>query len=184
MNELLELLKSGDLRSDGCADEVAYDVIHNPELFKLLLDGLDEDDDVVRARTSHALEKVSRSCPEFFSQIINMLITYSLDDDLPVVKWHLAMLFANLKFTSEEAEDVLSTLYLLLDDDSVFVKSWTISSLTIVALDHPDNRSIIKSKLKALETSKSAAVRNRVSKAMKVLDDGEMLPKGWCKRKQ
>jgi hypothetical protein len=43
MNELLELFKGGDLRSDGHADEVASEVVMNPELFEFLLDGLSEE---------------------------------------------------------------------------------------------------------------------------------------------
>jgi hypothetical protein len=57
MNKFLDLLIGGDLRSEGHADEVALDVINEPELFKLLLDGLDVEDDVVRGRTSHAMER-------------------------------------------------------------------------------------------------------------------------------
>lgn len=57
MNHLVELLKGGDLRSDGHADEVALDVIRDPELFVFLLDGLDELDDLVRGRTSHAWKR-------------------------------------------------------------------------------------------------------------------------------
>jgi HEAT repeat protein len=66
MNDLLELLDGGDLRSDGHADEVAGDVIQDPELFPLLFDGLDEENDVVRGRTAHSLEKVSKDRPELF----------------------------------------------------------------------------------------------------------------------
>lgn len=46
VNDLIELLDGGDLRSDGHADEVAGDVTQDPELFPLLLDGLNEEDDV------------------------------------------------------------------------------------------------------------------------------------------
>lgn len=182
MNDLLELLKGGDLRSDGHADEVAGDVIQDPELFPLLLDGLDEEDDVVRGRTAHSLEKVSRTRPELFDGLLSQLIEQALDDKLPMVKWHLAMLFVNLNLSEAEMGEVISTLYTLLEDESVFVKSWAISGLTILALDNPDKKEDITSKLKVLEEDKSAAVRNRISKAMKTLENGEPLPKGWLKR--
>ena len=57
MNTLLRKLSGGDLRSDGSANEVAGEVVRNPQLFEQLLEGLGEPDDVVRARTVHALEK-------------------------------------------------------------------------------------------------------------------------------
>lgn len=181
MNELLELLKGGDLRSDGHADEVASDVIMNPELFEFLLDGLKEKDDVVRGRTSHALEKVSRSIPELFNDFLDQLIEQAQDDTLPVVRWHLAMLLVNLELSSE-TEEVISTLYILLVDKSVFVKSWAISGLTILALQNPDKVKDITSKIKPLQNDKSVAVRNRVLKALNVLENGENLPKGWSKK--
>jgi HEAT repeat protein len=181
MNDLLELLKGGDLRSDGHADEVAGDVIQDLELFPLLLDGLGEEDDVVRGRTAHSLERVSRTRPELFDGLLSRLIEQSLNDKLPMVKWHLAMLFVNLNLSEAEIGEVVSTLYKLLEDKSVFVKAWTISSLIILALDNPDKEDEITSKLKALENDESAAVRNRTSKALRTLEDGEPLPKGWLK---
>jgi HEAT repeat protein len=181
MNYLLEVLQGGDLRSDGHADEVAEDVIQDPALFPLLLDGLDEEDDVVRGRTAHSLEKVARSRPELFDGLLSRLIKQALDDKLPVVKWHLAMLFLNLNLSETETGEVISTLYLLLEDKSVFVKAWTISSLTILALENSGKKDKIISKLKVLENDKSAAVRNRTSKALRTLEEGEPLPKGCLK---
>jgi hypothetical protein len=182
MNHLVELLKGGDLRSDGHADEVALDVIRDPELLVFLLDGLDELDDLVRGRTSHALEKISRTHPELFDGLLPQLLKQSLSDKLPMVKWHLAMLFVNLNLTNEETDEVISALYILLNDKSVFVKAWSISSLTILALDNPDKKAEIIGKIKVFENDKSAAVKNRVSKAMKVLENCETLPRGWSKK--
>jgi len=61
MNALLRKLSGGDLRSDGRANEVAEEVIRNPELLEQLLEGLDEPDDLVRARTVHVMERISRT---------------------------------------------------------------------------------------------------------------------------
>jgi hypothetical protein len=61
MNTLLQKLSGGDLRSDGRADEVAEEVTRNPRLLGQLFEGLSEHDDVIRARTAHALERVSRT---------------------------------------------------------------------------------------------------------------------------
>jgi HEAT repeat protein len=181
MNNLLELLKGGDLRSDGAADEVAEDVIQNPELFDLLFEGLSEKDDLVRGRTAHALEKISRVRPELFKGSTGKLIEFAKSDHLPFVLWHLAMLFVNLNLTLEEKKEIISTLFYLLEDKSVFVKTWSISSLTILAMENPDINDEIIAKIKKLEKSKSAAVRNRVTKALKVLEENCILPKGWSK---
>jgi hypothetical protein len=44
-----------------------------------------------------------------------------------------------------------------------------------------DEKSKITVKVRLLENSKSAAVRNRVSRALNVLENDEPLPKGWSK---
>jgi HEAT repeat protein len=181
MNDLLELLKGGDLRSDGAADEVAADVIENPELFDLLFDGLYEKDDLIRGRTAHALEKVSRVHPEIFGQYTDKLIEFAKKDHLPFVLWHLAMLFVNLDYSQAKKKEIISILFYLLEDKSVFVKTWTISRLTILAMENPDEKDGIIGKIKSLENSKSAAVRNRVSKALDVLERDKSLPKCWSK---
>jgi len=109
-NQLLELLKGGDLHSDGPADEVAEDVIQNTELFDLLFYGLNEDDDLVRGRTLHALENVSRVHPELFKGYTDRLIESAKNDSLPFVFWHLAMLFVNLDLSRNEEKEIISTL--------------------------------------------------------------------------
>lgn len=181
MNDLLELLKGGDLRSDGHADEVAEDVIQNPDLFDLLFDGLKEDDDLVRGRTAHALEKVSRVHPELFTGHIDKLIGFARNDHLPFTLWHLAMLFPNLMPSENEKMGIISTLFYLLEDKSTFVKTWSISSLTILALKNPHQKTKITAKIKSLEDSESTAVKKRVSKALDVLEGDAPLPKGWSK---
>jgi len=184
MNDLLKLLKGGDLRSDGAAEEVSEDIIQNTELFDLLFEGLYEKDEVVRGRTAHALEKVSRAHPELFKGQIYELIKIARNDDIPFVKWHLAMIFANIDLSVDERKDVISTLFYLLDDKSVFVKSWSISSLTIIALENPDEKEVIIFRLNKLADNKSAAVQKRAIKALKTLNEDYPLPKGWSKIKR
>lgn len=182
MNSLLELLKGGDLRSDGRGDEVAYEVIKNPELFDLLWEGLFEADPVVRGRTAHALEKVSRNNYDLFENLSVQIMDKALNDNIPMVKWHLAMLIANLKLSPSETSRAISTLIKLLDDPSAFVKTWSISSLTILAMENPEKKQVIRDKIAAFKNNESVAVQNRVSKSLEVLENGVELPKGWSKK--
>ncbi len=182
MNSLLELLKEGDLRSDGRANEVALKVIKNPELFDLLWEGLFEADKVVRGRTAHALEKVSRNKNVLFSNLADKIMYKALNDDIPMVKWHLAMLISNLKLSTSETSRAISTLLKLLDDPSIFVKTWSIYTLTILAMENPEKTQLIREKIAAHKHHKSVAVQNRVSKSLEVLDDGVDLPKWWSKK--
>ena len=122
-NELLKKLSGGDLRSDGRANEVAEDVIKDPQLLDMLVEGLSESNDMIRARSAHALEKISRNNPIMLQVLIPQLIRLAFEDRVPMVKWHLAMIFGNIPFEKEN-EKVISALFHLLNDNSNFVRSW------------------------------------------------------------
>ncbi|GAB4316995.1 MAG: hypothetical protein Kow0019_17860 [Methanobacteriaceae archaeon] len=181
MNSLLRLLEDGDIRSDGRADAVAAEIIVKPQLFGLLWDGIYESNDIVRARTAHALEKVSREMPELFDEFLDQIIDIALDDNLPMVKWHFAMLVANLNLSTQETKKVINLLIKFLNNKSVFVKTWSISSLTIIALKRSEYKQLIISEISFLKEDKSRAVRNRVNKSLNVLEKGMKMPKGWIK---
>jgi len=95
MNKLLQKLSGGDLRSDGRANEVAEEVDRNPRLLEQLLERLSEPDDLIRARTAYALERISRTNHGLFRGLMPQLISLSVNDRIPMVRWHLAMIFGN-----------------------------------------------------------------------------------------
>lgn len=184
MNELLEKLGGGDLRSDGNADEVADEVVKTPQLLPLLIKGLAERDDIIRGRTAHALEKISRTNPEIVQGLLPHLIEVARSDEVPMVKWHLAMLFANVRLSEEETDLVISALFDLLKDESVFVKSWSVASLCILGRRTKNRRWEISDKIRALHHDDSIAVRVRVEKALHVLEnENEPIPPTWSKTK-
>lgn len=181
MNILIERLKGGDIRSDGEANDVAADVLNHPVLFEQLFVGLAEPDDVVRGRSAHALEQVSRSKPELLIPYLDQLAAQSAEDTLPMVRWHLAMIFANLAVFEEQIEPLSSALFRLLDDSSVFVKSWAISSLTIIASLYPGLHPKIIEEIKALRTESGKAIQARVRIALDVLENELEIPPHWVK---
>lgn len=182
MNELLKKLTGGDLRSDGRANDVAEKVMKTPLLLPLLIEGLTEADDVVRGRTAHAVEKISRKMPEVVQPYTDILIALALKDELPMVKWHLAMIFGNI-ISEEKIDKMVSILIQLLKDESVFVKSWAIVSLCIIGQQYKGNHTIIEH-IKLLQEDESIAVRTKAKKALAVLEGEEPLPAGWCKRRR
>jgi hypothetical protein len=184
MNELLKKLAGGDLRSDGKANEVADQATKSPQLIAKLVEGLSESDDVVRGRTAHALERVSRTRPEMLRGLVPELVRLAADDKVPMVKWHIAMIFANMTLPETEVETVFSSLFQLLKDDSVFVKSWAIASLTILARKNKGKISEVINELRVYQESDSIAIRTRVAKALGVLeDDDKPIPDSWVKTK-
>ena len=149
MNNLLQELAGGDLRSDGKANMVAEQVMKNPYLLGMLVEGLSEPDDVIRARTAHALERISCHNPEMLQGLTSQFINRASTDTVPMVKWHLAMLFQNIPLEEQETDAVVSTLFHLLEDKSVFVRSWSIVSLCVIGAKTATKRTKIMSRILA-----------------------------------
>ena len=182
MNQLLEWLMGGDLRSDGQASEVADLVLQNLRLFDDLYAGLFVKDDVVRGRTSHALERISRSKPEHLVEHVDELVEVAKKDPVTMVRFHLAMLFGNLLIYEEHVEAIKSILLEMLGDESVFTRSWVISSLCILGRKYPPEREGLLSVIAPGLRDDSIAIRSRTEKALKLLtDEYQPFPEGWIK---
>jgi len=182
MNEMLEMLSGGDLRSDGRADEVADQAARDPRLLDQLIEGLTDTDDVIRARTAHALERISRTRPQMIAGCLPRFLEMAVCDRVPMVKWHLAMIFGNLVLPDGQAGPVIAVLLRMLEDESVFVRSWSIVGLTILGSRCRPAREKIAGRIRSLQHDGSAAIRNKVKKSLMVLErDDEPLPAGWAK---
>jgi len=182
MTQLVDWLGGGDLRSDGMAGEVARWVLERPPLLEELLVGLSVPDDVIRGRTADALEKISRERPELLVDSLRSLERAARRDPVPMVRWHLAMVLTNMVGFREQVGSITNTLAGLLKDESVFVKSWTLTGLCIVGRIYPRKRPAILRRLGPLQSDGSRAVRVRATKAVRLLlDDRLPLPTGWIK---
>jgi len=182
MNTLLQKLSGGDLRSDGRANEVAEEVARSPRLLEQLLEGLSEPNDVIRARTVHALERVSRANQALFIGLMPQLISLSASDKVPMVRWHLAMIFGNTASAVEDTKPVVSALFRLLKDESVLVRSWAISSLCIIGRTDERRRSKIIDAMEAFQHDKSIAIRVRAVNALRALrKENGPSPANWSK---
>lgn len=181
-NEILEILKGGNLISDGRADEAANMVLHDPEKFSALLKGLSAPEDFIRGQTAHALEKVARIHPDWFVPHLKRIMLQTLDDPLPMVRWHLVMLLTSLA-EGKNQERIIDLLLACLQDGSAFVVSWAISGLCILGRRHPQRAVEIIHSLLPLRTKSSAAIRGRAAKAVERLENPMLpIPKGWIKR--
>jgi HEAT repeat protein len=182
MNQILNWLTGGDIRSDGNADEVAALILENPFLFDELFEGLGSKNDIIRGRTADALEKVARQRPDLLFPRLPQLVRIAGEDPRPVVKMHLAMIFGHLVACGEKIDESTSALGVLLSDPSVFTRSWAISSLCIVARRYPERGGEITRLVLEYQQDDSIAIRTRVRKALVILgDESEKFPKGWVK---
>lgn len=183
MNQLLEKFKGGTLTSDGRADEVVQDVLTQPSLFKFLLEGIRSNDDVIRGRTAHALEKVAHIHPDWFNSHFAEIKKKALDDPIPMVRWHMVMLLTDLAVDTNH-NVVVDTLLTCLEDNSAFVLSWAISGLCILGRRYPARAPEILKALRPLRNVNGTAIRSRASKAIDFLENPVLpIPRGWLKTK-
>jgi HEAT repeat protein len=182
MGQILGWLSGGDLRSDGMANEAADFVLKNPELFEELFEGLSVSDDVVRGRTADALEKISRKRPDMLVDRLPKLQQVAEEDHVPMVKMHLAMIFGHLAMYEERLRELISTLLHLLDDGSVFTRSWAVVSLCIMGRMYPEEREQILERIQPIQRDQSIAMRTKARKAVDLLTNKNItFPKGWIK---
>jgi len=185
MNQIIEWLAIGDLRSDGQANEVAALVLAQPVVFPDLLAALTDKNDVVRGHAADALEKVSRQAPDLIVPHLDLMMRVARTDDISMARFHLAMIFGNLAHENTLAESIIPTLLDMLGDESVFVKSWAISSLVIWGRRQAQWRQTILDGLSPLIHHASIAVRHRAEKATRLLMDERLsLPAGWVKSRK
>jgi HEAT repeat protein len=182
MNSLLRRLEGGDLRSDGDGDPVARTVLQRPRLFQRLYDGLHESSDVVRGRSAHALELVARARPDLLLPRLPELLQLAERDRVAMVRWHIAMILGHLAAEQLDASLVVRVLLRLLGDPSAFVRSWSITSLTIFGRLVAGRRGVITRRIAERLQDPSIAVRRRAEFALEALRSGESaVPRGWVK---
>jgi hypothetical protein len=102
-----------------------------------------------------------------------------------MVKMHLAMIFGHLALYEEHIDVMRTALFNLLEDESVFARSWAIVSLCIIARVYPAECERIINHIAPLRSDGSAAIRSRVRNALNLLtNEDAQFPKGWIKSDQ
>jgi hypothetical protein len=196
MNQLLEWLKGGDLRSDGLSMEVVRFVLEQPGLLPDLLQGLLNEDEVIRGRSADAIEHLARELPSEFRGHQTLLSDAMIKDPTPMVRWHMAMVLGHMALDWDEPaqacghmaldwDEPAQACELLMDclsDRSVFVVSWVIVSLCIYARLFPALHGQVITQVAACSANPSAAIRSKVKNATKILRDHDHpFPRGWVK---
>jgi hypothetical protein len=131
--DILALLKSGDRRTIGRANEVAAAVSANPRLFPALISGLWDHDPLVRMRAADATEKVTREQPELLAPYKKELLGLMRTTTQQELRWHLAAIVPRLPLTAKERQLVMSSLIGYLEDRSSIVKTFALQGLADLA---------------------------------------------------
>lgn len=126
---LLGKLTGGDRRSIGRANEVVAEVLHDPSLFGLLFDGLDNQDPLVRMRAADALEKITVKHPEWLKPYKKRLLAIAVIADQQEVRWHMAQMLPRLSLTPIERREAARVVKGYLSDTSSIVKTCALQAL-------------------------------------------------------
>jgi HEAT repeat protein len=182
MIKIRDLLKTGDLRSDGNADQAADIVLKDKKRLMELLPCLDDPDSVIRAHTAHAIELISRSKPDLLAGETRRIILRAESDAYPIVRWHMVMTLGNLAGLLKDAKPATESLMKSLKDTSPMVRNWAVFSLVTIGRKHADQNTRILSELRAHGKDRSPAVRSRVNRAITLLQFPDLpLPVTWIK---
>lgn len=167
------MLRGGDRRSIGRADEVAAQVIGDPAQFPALLACFDDPDALIRMRAADAAEKVSRAIPGVLQRYKGALLDYLREAQQQELRWHLALMIPRLRMTSSERREVAECLEIYLGDRSSIVKTCAMQALAELADADLQLRAGIVETLRALTRTGTPAMRARGKKLLRKWNSAE-----------
>ena len=167
---ILRLLKGGDRRSIGRADEVAVAVSKKLAMFPELIEGLWSEDPLVRMRAADATEKITRSNPDLLRPYKRELLGLMAETKQQELRWHLAAMVPRLELDSKERELVRSLLNSYLGDRSSIVKTSALQALADLAAVHSSLRPEVIEILRQSTRSGTPAMKARSRKLLLQLE--------------
>lgn len=109
MNQFIDILKGGDLRSTGQSNKVVS-LIKNQESFDGLFKEIFNVDRIVVMRTADAIEKITVNHPKYLGHHKRDILQLCNTAKNIELKWHLALLVSRLSLTKIEIGSVWQTL--------------------------------------------------------------------------
>ena len=171
MHAILKKLRGGDRRSIGRVDEVVEQILRSAVLFEELVNGLLEDDPIVRMRSADAVEKITRVKPEWLTPHKKTLIRLAGDSNQQEVRWHLAQVLPRLRLNPGEKKATVDILYSYLDDKSKIVVTFALQALADFAVEDKNLKPRVVGVLEEFTKTGSPAIKNRGRKLLRKLDN-------------
>lgn len=166
MDEIISLLEEGDLRSISRVPEVVKKVLKNPELIKILVQGLIDPLPGVRMRASDALEKISRTHPEHLKPYKTFILKRVLQNTQQEVRWHTAQILPRLDLSKRERGLAAKWLFEYLEDTSKIVQTNALQALVDLSWKDDQLFDDVRIAVERLAETGSPAVRNRAGKLL------------------
>lgn len=165
MPSVLHQLKGGDRRSIGAANAAAAKARKSRRVFDELVEGLRDEDPLVRMRTADALEKASVFHPDWLSAHKAALLAAMLSNQ-PEVRWHVAQMAPRLDWPPRQRARVIAWLTECMEHDSHIVRSSALTALAEMAADDSALQNKVRKLLARAQTSPAASMRARARRLL------------------
>ena len=162
-----QILRGGDRRSIGRANQVAVRVLKNPESFSELVACLWSDDRLIRMRAADAIEKISIKKPELLKPFKAALLALADETTEAELRWHLALMLPRLPLGIAERERAAARLQEFLKDPSSIVKTCAIQGWVELIQDDASKRDEMVQALEYFCRTGTAAMKARSRKLLK-----------------
>lgn len=167
---ILEMLRGGDRRSIGKANEVVAFILKEPELFDALFSGMLMDDPLIRMRSADAAEKVTAVHPEYLAPYKKVLLKSLAKVEQAEVRWHVAPMLARLPLSKSEQSGVIDVLIGYMNDHSSVVKTMAMQALYDLAERYEALRPVALPHIKELISTGTPAMKARGTKLLAKLN--------------
>jgi len=172
MSEIFKKLKGGDLRSIGNVDEVISDILKKESLFAEFFEGMLNENALIRMRAADAIEKISRTNPEYLQPFKIRLINDVSKVEQQEVRWHVAQMLPRLDLHKEEVPQIFDLLmHWIESSNSRIVKVNSLQGLADIAEKYPDFKALVISKVEDVIVNGSPAMVSRGKKLIRKLSE-------------
>ena len=166
---LLDWLKGGTVQSLGRTEEVVAIIEQDEAAYDEVFEGLFDEDPVVRLRATDAIEKASRTHPEWLvawqDEILGRLDEFEGHD---VQQMHIALLIKHMDLSLAQARRMLTRLERWSRIDHKFMLASCMSGLMDLGLAHPALYGRAITQIETLATSDPApSIQARARKLLK-----------------
>ncbi len=167
--QITALLSGGDVRSISGANEVVA-LISSQELFDTLFSLLLSNDRLIAMRAADAIEKVSKTKPEWLQSHKQTLLRSSSTRKHIELGWHLAQLLSRLAWNDRELPQIWQLLHqwVVNPNESKIVRANALESLALISLKYNYERANLHIILKGLSDEAIPSLRARVRKVCKM----------------
>jgi hypothetical protein len=169
MHALLQSLSGGDRRSIGESNRVISIVLEQPELMKVLFQGIESTDPVLRMRCADFIEKITINRHELLVPYKKKLLQKLSKVEQQEVRWHVTPMLARLPLSQKEESSVLNILLGYTNDRSSIVKTMAMQSLADIACRNPRLLPEVKQHIEELIVIGTPAMKARGKKLLAVL---------------